>query len=221
MNAPARKVNPRMNDMQVVLKTLDDLFAIPEEERHHELIDGAIYPTKEEAASGEHGGAQFAIAGWTSPFGRRQGRSSPGGWWFATEVDIFFDAKNTLRPDVVGWRRDRVPERPTGIPIRIRPDWVCEILSTNRGHDLIKKKRVYHRYEVTHYWIVDPAAQSLSVNRWSPDGYIEVLTGVFDEIIHPEPFEVLPLQVKILFGEDPDDEEDEEAKNKEEPTDAP
>ena len=31
--------------------------------------------------------------------------------------------------DAAGWRRDRVPERPRGWPVRIRPDWVCEIVS--------------------------------------------------------------------------------------------
>jgi Uma2 family endonuclease len=219
MNVPARKIKARIHDPQVVLKTLEDLFAIPEEEQRHELIEGTIYPTKE-ATSGEHGGAQYAIAAWTSPFARRQGRRSPGGWWFGTEVDIFFDVKSTFKPDVAGWRRERVPERPTGIPIRIRPDWVCEILSTNRGHDLIRKKRVYHRHEVTHYWIVDPLEQTLSVNRWSPDGYTEVLTGVRNEIVHPEPFEVLPLQVSILFGEDPveDEVDDADAVAKEEPS---
>ena len=225
MNAPARKMNQRLNDAQVVLKTLDDIFAMPEEEqRRYELIDGAIYPTKE-ANSGEHGGAQWALSSWLAPYGRRPGKRLPGGWWFGTEVDIFFDIKNTFRPDVAGWRRERVPERPTGIPVRIRPDWVCEILSTNRSHDLLKKKRVYHRYEVTHYWIIDPAEQTLSVNRWSPDGYTEVMTGGFDEIIHPEPFEVLPLLVRVLFGDDLEDDEDdkgsEEAKNEKEPTDAP
>ena len=63
--------------------------------------------------------------------------------WFGTEVDIYFDEANTLRPDVAGWRRDRVPERPTGMPVRVRPDWVCEILSTNRANDLVRKKRIY------------------------------------------------------------------------------
>ena len=204
MNALARKLEFQAS--QPSPATLEDLLAIPEEIRRHELIDGAIYPTKE-ATTGEHGAAQWAVAGWTMPFGRRPGGRNPGGWWFATEVEIFFDVKNTFKPDVAGWRRERVPERSTGTPIRIRPDWVCEILSTNRSHDLVRKKRVYHRYEVTHYWIVDPAAQTLSVLRWSPDGYTEVQMGERDEIVHPEPFEAVPLQISIIFGDDPDDEE--------------
>jgi hypothetical protein len=30
---------------------------------------------------------------------------------------------------VAGWRRERMPEMPDDEPIRVVPDWVCEILS--------------------------------------------------------------------------------------------
>lgn len=188
--------------------TLEDLFAIPEEERRHELIEGAI--AEKGAASGEHGSAQRKLSAYIDPFERRPGGRWPGGWWFVTEVEIFFDPANTLRPDVAGWRRERVPERPRGTPIRIRPDWVCEILSTNRRNDLVKKKRVYHRHQVPHYWIVDPAEETVSVCRWAPDGYIEILAAERGERVHAEPFDAIPLQVGILFG---DEEEDEPARD--------
>src|SRR6185503_20119932 len=109
----------------------------------------------------KHGGAQLALGHVLFPFRRRGGGDGPGGWWFASEAEVFFDAANTFRPDVAGWRRERVPEPPDAVPIRIRPDGVCEILSTNKRHDLIRKKRVYHRHGVPHYWILDPAEQTL------------------------------------------------------------
>src|SRR3954463_11082159 len=126
--------------------TVEDLFAIPEAQRRHELIDGEI--VEKGAASGEHGGVQHKISVFTGPFDRRPGGRWPGGWWFGTEVDVYFDPDNTLKPDVVGWRRDRVPARPRGVPIMVRPDWVCEVLSSNKRNDLVKKKRVYHRHQV-------------------------------------------------------------------------
>jgi Uma2 family endonuclease len=105
-----------------------------------------------------------------------------------------------------------VPERPTGKTIQVRPDWVCEILSTSRRNDLVKKKRVYHRHEVPHCWIIDPVEESLSVYRWGPDGYVEVLIAEQGETVRAEPFDAIPLQVGILFGEDPKEDEAEEAK---------
>ena len=185
--------------------TLEDLLAIPEEERRHELIEGVIEPKG--ATSGEHGASQLLLGVHVRGYHRRPGGpGGPGGWWFATEVDVYFDPKNTFRPDVAGWRRDRVPERPRGALIRVRPDWVCEILSTNRRNDLIRKKRVYHRHEVGHYWILDPVEGSLTVLRWTPDGYLEVLSGERGEVVHPEPFEAVPLKVAVLLGDEDDDE---------------
>ena len=192
MTAPARKAAP--------LATMDDLFAIPEEQRRHELIEGAI--VEKGAASGEHGQAQFNLSVSLAPFRRRPGGRWPGGWWFATEVDIYFDPTNTLRPDVVGWRRERVPELPRGVPVVVRPDWVCEILSTNRRNDLVKKKRVYHRHQVPHYWIIDPAEETLSVYRWSADGYVEILAAERGERVAAEPFEAISLEIGVLFGDE-------------------
>jgi Uma2 family endonuclease len=181
--------------------TLEDFLAIPEEERRHELIDGELI--EKGAASGEHGGAQAdLVTALNSRFGRRPGGRSPGGWWFATEVEILFPRGQVLRPDVVGWRRERVPQRPTGVPITVLPDWVCEILSTNRRNDLVKKKRTYHQSQVPHYWIIDPAEETLAVHRWGPDGYIEVLAAQREERVRAEPFDAVELHVGVFFGDE-------------------
>ncbi len=184
--------------------TLDDLLAIPEGERRFELIDGNI--EEKGAATGEHGTAQHKLAAHLDPYDRKAGKRHPGGWWLAAGTDIHFDPANTFRPDVVGWRRDRVPERPRGTPITARPDWICEILSTNKRNDLIKKKRVYHRHEVPHYWIIDPEQETLLVYRWAEAGYIEILAAERGEVVHAEPFDATPLQVGVLFGDDEEDE---------------
>lgn len=184
------------------LATVEDLLAIPEEERRHELIEGSIEPKG--AASGRHGAAQRKLSGYVSPFDRRPGGRDPGGWWFATEVDVYFDPANTFRPDVVGWRRDRVPQQPEDVLVKDRPDWVCEILSTNRRNDLVRKKRVYHRHQVPHYWILDPDEGTLTVYRWTVDAYLEILIAERGEEVRPEPFEALPLRVSALFGDDDD-----------------
>jgi hypothetical protein len=49
-------------------------------------------------------------------------------------------ATNTpeISPDIAGWRRERMPELPVDEPIRVVPDWVCEILAkTTRRPDLL------------------------------------------------------------------------------------
>jgi len=192
--------------------TLADLLAIPEAERFHEILDGELI--KRAMPSGLHGRAQFRLATEIGgPYDRRAGRGGPGGWIFATEVEIVFDPDNTLRPDVVGWRRERLSRLPAGTPLTVVPDWICEILSpSNKQNDLFKKLRVYQRCKVPHYWIIDPDAQALAVYRWTPDGYLLVVTAVGAEKIRAEPFDAVELSVHdLIVGDDEDDEPGERA----------
>lgn len=182
--------------------TLADLLAIPDDRRFHELIGGAL--VEKDGTSARHGGAQTRLGRSLGPFDRRPGGPDrPGGWWFASETEVFFDDENTFRPDNAGWRREHLAELPLEVPIRVRPDWVCEILSTNRANELVKK-RVYHRHQVPHYWILDPVAETLLVYRWGPDGYIEVLAAQRSDRVRAEPFQAIELSVGVFVGDDED-----------------
>lgn len=184
--------------------TLGDFLAIPEQQRFHELLGGEI--VEKATPSGEHGDAQAGVVVAVRPAYQRRsgGGGGPGGWWIATEVEVELAAGEVVRPDVLGWRRERVPERPTGFPVRIRPDWICEVVSpSNANTDTVKKLRVYHQAQIPHYWLVDPRDATLTVMRWSGDGYTTVLRAERGETVRPEPFEAIELAVGTLFGDDP------------------
>ncbi len=87
------------------------------------------------------------------------------------------------RPDVVGWRRERVGARPQGRPISVRPDWVAE----HAG--------------IPHYWIIDPEHQTLTVYRLSAEGYVVALTAGKADRGHAPPFAEIELAIGELFGE--------------------
>lgn len=182
--------------------TLDDFWAIPEGARFHELIGGDLSPKA--APTGEHGDAQAGIVGAIRPaFQRKSGNDGRGGWWIATEVEVLLLNQDVVRPDVLGWRRDHCPERPTGSPVRARPDWVCEVVSPTRAtDDTVKKLRLYHRAEIPHYWIADPRDATLTVMRWNEAGYVTVLRAERHETVRAEPFESVELFVGSLFGDD-------------------
>lgn len=183
--------------------TPEDFWAIPEEDRFHELIAGELVPKA--PPSGEHGGTQAGLIGTVlPPFQRRPGGGGPGGWWFASEVEIRLETGDIVRPDITGWRRERCPERPTGMPVKVRPDWICEVLSpSNAKHDTIDKLRLYHRVAIPHYWIADPRDATLTVLRWSSDGYVTRVRAVRGEVIRAEPFDAIEIAVGTLFGDDP------------------
>lgn len=181
----------------------DDLLAIPEAERFHEVVDGEL--VRKAVPSFEHGNAQSGIVGsLKSPFHRPPGHGGPGDWWIATEVEIQLAADQIVRPDVAGLRRERVPARPSGSPIHERPDWICEVLSpSNADENTVKKLRVYQRTGVAHYWVVDPVAGTLSVYRWSDQGYVVVLVARRGERLRAEPFAEIELSLGALLGDDP------------------
>ena len=162
-----------------------------------EVIAGEVH--EKAAPSAEHGDAQRALAQILGGrFHRRGGGgANPGGWWIMTEVEIQLETHEVYVPDLTGWRRENTPQRPSGRPVRIRPDWVCEILSPSTAR--------YHRCGVGHYWIVDPEREVLVVQRWSTDGYLVVLTAGKGETVRAEPFEQAELVVGELFGDDPAD----------------
>jgi Uma2 family endonuclease len=140
-----------------------------------EVVDGAL--VEKAAPSAEHSYAQFSLSRhlW-SHFNVRDGGREPGGWWILGEVDVELESHEVYRPDVVGWRRERIPERPRGRPVRLRPDWICEVLSaSNAKTDLVAKFPVLQRCGIPHYWIVDPEREVLTVHRWTEQGYLVAL----------------------------------------------
>ena len=106
-----------------------------DEDERLELHGGQVTP--KEAARYEHSDAQRGVAvAVGARFNRQPGGGGPGGWWIATEVEVEYPGWTFLH-DLAGWRRDGLEAKPTGRPVRQVPDWVCEILSTNRKHDTV------------------------------------------------------------------------------------
>lgn len=119
-----------------------DLDALGEDVKG-EILNGEIRIQAMPRA--EHGFAQTGIgADMLLPFHR--GAGGPGGWWILTDVLVRLPTLDEVRPDLVGWRRDRVPLLPADHPVSERPDWVCEILSpSDRRTDLVDKRIIYER----------------------------------------------------------------------------
>lgn len=78
-------------------------------------------------------------------------------------IDVYFNQTETYQPDIIFISQDRMniiePKRINGAP-----DLVVEILSPATAYyDLRHKFRVYERYGVKEYWIVDPEESSIEV----------------------------------------------------------
>lgn len=181
--------------------TIADLLALPESTRA-DLIRGEIILRTEPSV--EHEGPVLSTS--SEIYTRFRGPSRPGGgggWWIFTNTLIDFDGE-ALCPDIAGWRRERVPQKPAGFPVRLIPDWICEVSCTTRRKDTTDVPRILHAAEVGFYWRIDVPDQNLTVHEWSPKGFV-VLKTLYreDGNVRIPPFDAVELNVGQLLGDDP------------------
>ena len=125
----------------------------------------------------------------------------PGGWWIVIEPGIELPNAPELIPDVAGWRRTTMPEYPPHEePVRIAPDWACEVLSpASVGFDFGVKREFYRTIGVSWYWIIDTNAQLILVFE-RKDGVWVLRAGVTnEEKVRLPPFEEIDIPVKRMW----------------------
>ena len=170
-------------------------------EFHNGEVIGEGLPLEAQATTADHGSMQAEMVAFLiSKFGRRGGPDGGGRWWFITEAAVRYGTKSFFAHDIAGWKRNRVPKRPSGFPILERPDWVCEILSSNHVDDTVRKKNILHQWEVPYYWIADPLAKTLVVHEWAEKGYISVVNAEADFKGRLPPFHDLEMTLADVFG---------------------
>lgn len=183
---PARKV-----------PTLEDLDALPPGVKG-EIIEGVLYTMTRPRALHQNTIIEVGSE-LRDPF--QKGRGGPGGWWILPEPGIELPNTPEISPDVAGWRRERMPELPRDEPIRIVPDWVCEILSpTTRRHNLLVKKPYYAKIGVKHLWLIDIEARAVLASRLESGGWFEIGSFGDERDARIEPFAEAPLDIAAWWG---------------------
>ena len=140
--------------------TYDDLAALPDDGKRYELIGGEVYEMP--APNIVH---QFAL-GELFKLLSYFVLSHKLGLVFAAPLDVRFDPRNVVQPDIVYLSRAnrRLMHKTKLKLIEGAPDLLIEILSPwNRGRDFIKKASLYATFGVSEYWIVDPDAETIFV----------------------------------------------------------
>jgi Uma2 family endonuclease len=175
-----------------------DLLALPEGVRG-EVIAGELVtaPAPLPRHAKVQGAARRFVGG---PFDDDDGHGGPGGWWIFVEVDVALSPHDIVRPDLAGWRRERLPRPGSVRPIQVIPDWVCEVISpSTAARDRVTKRALYARAGIAHYWLIDPDARVLEALALRDGVWVEV--GVYDErsTARIAPFEAIELAIGRLF----------------------
>ncbi len=127
------------------------------------------------------------------------GRGVPGSWLLLSGLEIHL-GQSVLAPDLLGWRRERIPRLPRGSSgIALPPDWIGEVLShpEERAHLL----PLYAREGIRHVWLVDPEVRTLEVLELDGHRYSLVALHSGCGTVRAQPFGALELPLRLLWAE--------------------
>ena len=161
-------MNPAASTQSVKL-TYDDYCLIPEDGKRHEIIDGGHYVSP--APFFRH---QQILLNLSAKLYEHVKERRIGTVAFAP-VDIILSDINVVQPDLlyISSARSAIITKKN---VQGAPDLLVEILSqSNRRHDEIVKRKLYERFGVLEYWIVDPELETVKVYRLQDGSYGEPL----------------------------------------------
>ena len=161
-----------------------------------EIVDGTLYTHMRPAMP--HALASSALQ--SDPSNTFQfGRGGPGGWWIIFEPELHL-GEDILVPDLVGWRRKRMPDYPDTAYVTLAPDWVCEVLSAStRRLDRQEKRPVYAREGVGHLWLVDPADRTLEAYELHDGQWLPIGSAKDNDPVSIRPFDAITFSLGDLW----------------------
>ena len=151
-------VNPSSSRLKL---TYDDFVLFPDDGRRHELIDGEHYVTP--SPNTKHQRVSYNL---TLLIGTWLEQHHHVGRLFYAPFDVVFSRFDVVEPDLLYLSNERMAEVLTSQHVKGAPDIAIEIGSLGtRTRDETIKRRLYERFGVTEYWIVDPEIDVVRIYR--------------------------------------------------------
>lgn len=180
INLQLDKLKARSNSGKVYF-TFEDIQGIPEWPAGPlvELLQGELFMTPSPTI--EHQRIVGRISHWIKSLSE----SSVTGELLTGPVDVKFSEEDVVIPNLLFITNDN-----KGIILEKwidgAPDLVIEVLSSNREHDLVRKRDLYQEYKVNEYWIIDPQEREFLLLKLEPSGYVETSTRVPGSSLYSE-----------------------------------
>lgn len=180
--------------------TYADILALPDGV-NGEILGGDLVVSPRPASPHAFAGSTLGAVV-LNPFGL--GIGGPGGWWILDEPELHL-GDDVMVPDIAGWRKSTMPVLEAVANFKLRPDWVCEVLSPSTTRvDRLRKQPRYLDAGVGHLWLVDPLARTVEDYRAGDGVWLQV--GTFGDSPDPvglEPFEEVPFDLNLLWLPEP------------------
>ncbi len=118
---------------------------------------------------------------------------------YVAPLDVHFDEKNILQPDVIYIRNERIGIIRDGF-IYGAPDLLVEILSESTGRrDKTIKKAVYERFGVKEYWLADPIYRTVEQFVLMDGKYTLVSTLTEQDVLIAVTVDCLEIDLGTIF----------------------
>jgi Uma2 family endonuclease len=146
--------------------TYDDFLLFPDDGKRHELIDGEHYVTP--SPSRKHQAIVWNLATTMGPYLE----SHPVGRAFVAPFDVIFSDFDVVEPDLLFISNARLEEILTTKNVRGAPNLAVEIASpSTRTRDETLKRKLYERFGVDEYWVIEPDTDTIVVHRHDGESY--------------------------------------------------
>jgi Uma2 family endonuclease len=146
--------------------TIADLDCTPDDGNKYELIEGEIYMSRAPSLTHQITLQNFLMSLGSYVTTHPIGVVVPG-------PGVIFDDFNGVIPDIIFFSNERRAEIASGDRLNGAPDLVIEIISPgaeNERRDRVLKRRLYGRFGVREYWLVDLINRSVEVYELGQDG---------------------------------------------------
>ncbi len=145
--------------------TYSDYQLLPDDGKRYEIIEGELYMTPAPATRHQ------LIVGRLTQALMNYLDIHPIGTVLTAPADVLLSETDVVQPDLLFVHNDSQAQI-TEKNIQGVPDLVVEILSeSSRKTDEIIKRKLYERYQVQEYWIVDPELENIKIYRQADQGY--------------------------------------------------
>jgi len=179
--------------MSKVIFTYEDLKALPENGKQYQIVEGDLIVSPSPKML-----HQIIVLN-LSAILREHVKKHSMGIVVCAPMDVVLSSENVFQPDVLFISNEN-KNIITEANIQGAPDLVVEVLSEGtKEMDLAMKRKIYARFSVKRYWLIDPDNKNMDCLLLSEEGYNEETHFKINDTFSSPLFPGLSFSLSELF----------------------
>jgi len=173
--------------------TYKDYLLLPEDKRY-EIIDGELFMAPAPSTYHQDISRDIEFILWNFV------KENDLGKIYYAPCDVILSKSDIVQPDILFISKERIPKIVTEKNVRGAPDLIIEIISPSRiSRDKVLKKKLYAKYGVKEYWIIDYRKEEIEVMVLGESGFKTVKKYRKDETLESPLIKGLRIDLREVF----------------------